>query len=275
MDKSTADTSTGTTENNQATTGDTKAPESKTPEAKGETNTDATTGLEVDTDTNKDLLDGDTSQKSKEPEDKKEEKTDGESKETKEKAKDEDKQSEPKAKTLDELGYSDVRADQVALAELATEMGVSHDDLKGAITDGKLDTSKLDGLTSRDAQLLKTTVEAEVSKLSNEKTTRRNELYNHAGSEANFKAMVEWANTKSSTDEKFKANVSELRSMMVDGGTKAELAVKSMFDQFKADPATSLTASGDTTNTTNDVDTGLTKRQKVDAGWDALKNKYK
>ena len=262
-----------TAENKTSTEAPAGASESAT---QGELNLDDTTGLDVPA-TDNNLVDGKATETKEPPK----EEPKSEVKETtkeeptpKEEAKDEDEKPEPEAKTLDELGYSDVRADQVALAELATEMGVSHDDLKGAIVEGKLDTSKLEGLTPRDSQLLKTTVEAEVAKLNNEKATRRTELYNHAGSEDNFKAMVEWANSKSATDAKFKSDVSELRSMMVEGGKRAEVAVKDMFNQFKADPATSLASSG-TTGTAGDVDAGLSKRDKLDAGWTALKNKYK
>ena len=180
-----------------------------------------------------------------------------------------------KPKTIKEMGFDNITADQQAVAELATDMGVTFDDLRDNIVDGKLDVSKLKDLSPRDAQLLRTVVDSEVIKLTNAKDARRTELYNHAGSKENFEAMVTWVNTEQKASPEFKAEVGEMVGLMKQGGQSAKVAVDALFAKFKASPNTSIPLKQSEDANVGGGKVQQTKRQERNAQWDAFQDKHK
>lgn len=242
-------------------------------------NADETTGLEADKTgsdqqslfepkTESDLKAEEEKAKEAEAEKSKEENTDDSLDKEKE------SESEDTAPTAEELGYDNIREDQKVIVELAVESGITRKTLLDAVVDGQLDISKLGDIPAREAAILKTTVDAEYVKLKNERDTRRTELHNHVGSKENFEAMVEWANKESNTNAEFKAEVGEYVRMMKEGGTQGKLAVQAMFEKFKASPNSSMPLKGGETADNRSTQTKeLTKREKLDQGWENFAKK--
>lgn len=182
--------------------------------------------------------------------------------------------TDPQPKTLEEMGFGNMQEDQQAAASLATEMGVTFDDIQNSLVDGQLDVTKLKDLSARDAQLLKTVVDAEISKLTTAKNDRRVELHGHVGGKENFEAMVKWVNSETKTNVDFKKEVGELVGNMKQGGVTAKLAVDSLFSKFQAAPNTAIHMKTSEEADVSANPTQQTRRQERNAKWQAFQDTH-
>lgn len=179
--------------------------------------------------------------------------------------------------SADELNYGNYVDNHGDLVQFATELQVPAEKLKACISnDGKVDTSSLTDLSTKDRLTLKMMIEAEVGKAQATQQATIQSLHNAVGGKESFQSMVEWANTAMKNDAKLQEEVRELHAVMKEGGIAGNLAAKELYSKFKAAPQTNRFANVTTPMQVTGENQATTqvfanahqeKRHALDNGW--------